>query len=209
MQLTSTSFSDGDSIPGEYCLCLPDPETHATFGPNRNPHLKWTDVPRGTRSFALACIDVTVPTSPEDVNKEDREVPSDLPRGEFFHWVLANLPSTVQSISEGEFAEGVVPHGRDASSGPYGTAQGLNDYTGWFVGDVSMEGDWYGYDGPCPPWNDSLVHHYQFVVWALDVDRLDISGPFSGHDLRDALDGHVLAQASMVGTYTLNPRLLA
>ena len=207
MQLTSNSFKDGDAIPGEHCLCLPDPDSHATFGPNRNPHLAWTGAPDGTSSFAVVCVDVTVPTSPDDVNKEDREVPSDLPRTEFFHWVLANVPASVQSVAEGQFADGVVPHGRDTDTGPHGSSQGINDYTGWFAGDVSMEGDWYGYDGPCPPWNDSLVHHYQFIVYALDVERLDVGGPFNGHDLRGAMEGHILAHASVVGTYTLTPRL--
>ena len=35
-----------------------------------------------------------------------------------------------------------------------------------------MSGDYFGYDGPCPPWNDSIVHHYVFTVYALDVDAV-------------------------------------
>jgi phosphatidylethanolamine-binding protein (PEBP) family uncharacterized protein len=62
--------------------------------------------------------------------------------------------------------------------------------------------------GPAPPWNDSIVHHYVFTVFALDVDRLDVSGDFTGHDVRAAMEGHVLAEASVGGTYTQNPRLL-
>jgi len=47
-----------------------------------------------------------------------------------------------------------------------------------------------------------------FTVFALDVDRLDVEGAFTGHDVRDAMQGHVLAEASIEGTYTQNPRLL-
>ena len=61
-----------------------------------------------------------------------------------------------------------------------GAKQGINDFTGWFAGDAAMSGDYYGYDGPCPPWNDDLLHHYHFRVYALDVPTLGISGRFDG-----------------------------
>ena len=207
MQLISNGFTDGQPIPAEHALCVGDPESHVIVAANTNPHLAWSEVPEGTRSIALICVDVDVPTSADDVNKDDREVPADLPRTDFFHWVVANLPPDLREIEVAEFARGVVPHGRNAASGPHGSVQGINDYTSWFAGDAEMEGDWYGYDGPCPPWNDSLIHHYHFNAYALDVDRLDLSGPFTGQDLRSAMEGHVLADATLVGTYTLNPRL--
>lgn len=55
------------------------------------------------------------------------------------------------------------------------------------------------------PWNDRLLHHYHFTVYALDVDRLALEGPFTGADARAAMQGHVLAQATHVGTYSMNP----
>ena len=70
-----------------------------------------------------------------------------------------------------------------------------------------MRGDYYGYDGPCPPWNDEIVHRYVFTVFALDVAKLDVEGRLTGQQLRAAMQGHVLAQASLTGTYTLNPAL--
>jgi phosphatidylethanolamine-binding protein (PEBP) family uncharacterized protein len=70
-----------------------------------------------------------------------------------------------------------------------------------------MEGDYYGYDGPCPPWNDSLVHHYVFTVYAVDLERLPVEGAFTGPAALAAMEGHALAAAAVVGTYTLNPRL--
>jgi Raf kinase inhibitor-like YbhB/YbcL family protein len=84
---------------------------------------------------------------------------------------------------------------------------GLNDYTGWFAGDSDMEGKYFGYDGPGPPWNDELVHRYQFTVYALDVPRLTIEGEFNGADVLAAIQGHVLDEATITGTYTLNPEV--
>jgi Raf kinase inhibitor-like YbhB/YbcL family protein len=207
MFITSDSFSDGNPIPGHNSFGLPDPDLHVTFAPNKNPHLTWVDVPEGTASLALICHDRDVPTSPEDVNQEGREVPADLPRTDFFHWVVVDLPPSLQHIGEGEFADGVVERGRDAASGPHGCRQGLNDYTNWFAGDPDMEGQYYGYDGPCPPWNDSLIHHYDFTIYALDIPRVPVDGAFTGQDVREAIAGHVLAEATITGTYTLNPRL--
>ena len=207
MHLTSTSFSDGATIPDEFAFCKPDPESHATFAANRNPHLAWTALPDETASLALICHDPDAPTQPDDVNQPDREVPHDLPRADFFHWVVANIPPNLDSIAAGSFADGVVPHGQDVADGPHGCHQGRNDYTGWFAGDPDMEGDYVGYDGPCPPWNDSLVHHYVFTLFALDVEAVDLPAGFTGVQLREAIEGHILDQARLTGTFTLNPRL--
>ena len=207
MQLATSSFSDGEAIPGEFAFCVPDPETHATFAPNRSPALSWEDVPEGTRTFVLICHDRDVPTKPDDVNQEGREVPPDLPRADFFHWVLVDIPNDVRAFAAGEFSNGVTERGKD-QSGPYGARPGVNNYTDWFFGDPDMEGTYYGYDGPCPPWNDSLVHHYQFTLFATDLERCPVDGDFGGPDVRAALEGHVLAEASIMGTYTLNPRLM-
>ena len=46
------------------------------------------------------------------------------------------------------------------------------------------------------------------TVYALDIDRVPVEGKFTGADVRRAIQGHVLAEASLTGTYTLNPRLV-
>lgn len=207
MHLSSTSFSDGQAIPGDFAFCVPDPDGHATFGPNRNPALRWSEVPEGTRTFVLICHDPDVPTKPDDVNQEGREVPPDLPRTNFYHWVLVDLPARVTSIIDGEFCNGVTERGK-AQTGPYGARPGLSNYTDWFSGDPNMDGTYYGYDGPCPPWNDSLIHHYVFTVYATDLERCPVDGAFSGPDVLAAIEENILAKASITGTYTLNPRLM-
>jgi phosphatidylethanolamine-binding protein (PEBP) family uncharacterized protein len=72
-----------------------------------------------------------------------------------------------------------------------------------------MAGSYFGYDGPFPPYNDSLVHHYVFTLYALDVARVPVEGAFDGTQLRAAIAGHVLDAATYSGTYTLNRRLRA
>ena len=205
MKLTTTAFRDGGVIPAEFAFGRPDPKTHVALSANRNPDFAWSGAPAGTKSFALLCVDPDVPSRGDDVNQEGRVVPASLPRVDFFHWVLVDLPPSATSIARGEHAEGVVPHGKPGPAAKHGARHGVNDYTGWFAGDSAMAGDWYGYDGPCPPWNDAIVHRYVFTVYALDVPRLAIEGRFGGADARRAMDGHVLAQASVTGRYALNP----
>jgi Raf kinase inhibitor-like YbhB/YbcL family protein len=207
MRLWSDSFADGSRIPGEYAFAVIDPAQHVRLSANRNPHLAWTEAPTGTRSFAVICHDLDVPSRPDDVNQEGREIPGSLPRVDFFHWVLVDVPASVSAIDAGAYSREVTPRGKGGPAAPNGTRQGVNDYTAWFSGDHDMEGDYYGYDGPCPPWNDSVVHHYVFTVHALDLERVPLDGRFTGAEVRKAIEGHVLASASITGTYTLNPRL--
>lgn len=205
MQLKSNSIVDGAAIAAEFALGKPGEPV--TLAANRSPHLAWSDAPEGTRSFVLSCIDVDVPTRPDDVNQADREVPPDLPRGEFVHWLMIDIPVECGELSAGSCSEGVVPHGKQEPFGPPGARQARNDYSGWFAGDPDMAGDWFGYDGPCPPWNDSLVHHYRFLIQAVDLARLPVADDFDLAAVRAALAGHVLAEAELTGTYTLNKRL--
>ncbi len=209
MRVTSNRFTDGQQIPGEFAFCIADPEHHVCLGANRNPPLAWSGAPVGTLSFAVICHDPDVPSQGDDVNQEGRIVPAALPRVDFFHWVLVDLPPTVNGIREGEFSDEVTPRGKGGPHAAHGARQGINDYTGWFAGDNDMRGDYFGYDGPCPPWNDEIVHHYHFTVFALDVARLAVEGTFTGQQARAAMEGHILAQASIVGSYTLNPALFA
>ena len=84
----------------------------------------------------------------------------------------------------------------------------MNDYTGWFAGNAEMSGRYFGYDGPFPPFNDSLIHHYVFTLYALSIERLPVEDVFTGAQAREALYPHILAEATHSGTYTLNRRLI-
>jgi Raf kinase inhibitor-like YbhB/YbcL family protein len=205
MKISTTAFNDMAAIPGEYAFAVIDAKTHVRLSQNRNPDFAWTDVPVGTRSFALICHDPDVPSSGDDVNKEGRIVPASLPRVDFFHWVLIDLPPTTDGIARGAHSDGVKARGKPGPHAPREGRHGINDYTGWFASDQEMAGDYFGYDGPCPPWNDAIVHHYIFTLYALDVARLSVEGKFTGNDARAAMRGHVLAEAKLTGRYSLNP----
>ena len=203
MKLRSNSFEHGDFLPAEFAFGKTSAEGKIDLSDNKSPHLAWDDLPEGTRSVAILCIDRDVPTKPDDVNQEGRMVPSDLPRAEFSHWVLVDLAPDA-TIEEGAFSDGITAKGKAGPKGPQGTRQGINDYTGWFAGDPDMAGDYYGYDGPCPPFNDSIVHHYYFTAYALDLDRVAVDGKFTAADVKAAIDGHVLGEATLMAKYKIN-----
>ena len=207
MKLVSSGFQNNGAIPGEYAFCVMDPVKHVAMSRNCNPPLSWSEVPAGVRSFVLLCHDYDVPSVGDDVNREGRTIAATLPRVDFYHWVLVDLPADVHSIAAGEFSDGVTAHGKPGPAGPRGTRQGINDYTAWFAGDPDMAGNYHGYDGCCPPWNDEILHHYVFTLYALDIARCAVEGVFKGPDVRAAIQGHVLAEATLTGVYSLNPAL--
>jgi len=203
MKLWSDSFEDAGVMPARLAFGKPHPESHVELSDNRSPHLAWSDLPAGTRSLALVCHDPDAPTVPDDVNREGATVPRELPRADFYHWALVDIPPDAAPLEEGEFSEGVTPGGKSAGEGPRGTRQGANGYTQWFAGDAQMAGTYLGYDGPCPPWNDERIHHYYFTLYALDVERCSVEGEFTAEDVLAAISGHVLGRASIVGSYAL------
>lgn len=200
MQLRSDSFHNGQPIPEQFAFGKPGEPV--ALSDNLSPHLAWKGAPDATRSYVLTCIDTDVPSRGDDVNQADRTVPIDLPRVEFVHWLMANIPVEFVELGEGACSDGIVPRGKRAPAGPPGSVQGKNDYTGWFQGDKDMSGEYLGYDGPCPPWNDERLHHYHFRVYALDTP-LALADGFTLDELRKAMHGHVLAEAEIVGTYAI------
>ena len=200
MKIRSDSFANGAPIPPEFALGARDGERG--FGGNRNPHLAWSEVPDGTRAFALLCIDTDAPTDPALVANGNVDIPSAHPRGDFVHWAVADIPADVREIAAGSCSDGVTRGGKGIGRDA-GGSRGLNDYTAWFAGDAGMGGDWYGYDGPYPPPHDARVHRYFFRMFALDAP-LDLPAGFTAGDVLRAIHGHVLAEAAIHGTYSLH-----
>lgn len=217
MRLWSDSFTEGGAMPAACAFACIDGRQPMRLSTNRNPHLAWEDVPDAAHSLVLLCRDVDAPAVADQVNRPGQRLPAQLPRVDFFHWVLVDIPPELHAIAEGQFAEGVSPHGKPGPLAPVivrnGTEhqlrQGINDYTGWFAGDPDMAGDYYGYDGPCPPWNDERLHAYVFTLYALDIPRFPLEGRFTGADVRQALRGHILDEAQIYCVYSLNPAVVA
>jgi len=206
MKIWSEAWANGEAIPERFAAGRLTVDG-VGFSDNLSPPLDWRDLPAGTKSLVLICHDFDVPSRADDVNRSDREVPADLPRVEFFHWLLVDLPPTVSGFAEGQWSRGFTPRGKPGPATDGAARQGLNDYTRWFADDAAMAGRYFGYDGPFPPFNDSLVHHYVFTLYALDLARLPVEGDFDAEQVRKALTGHVLGAATWSGTYTLNRRL--
>lgn len=206
MKLASHSFSDGGIIPGRCAFAVKAPVGRLALSQNLNPELHWSGVPAGSASLVLLCIDPDAPSpKPEGVNTEGKVLPASLPRGEFVHWVMVDIDPALDRIGEGACGSGITPRGKRQPAGPEGSRQGINSYTAWFAGDQDMEGPYFGYDGPCPPWNDSIPHHYRFELHAVDLARCPVDGEFGLEQVRKAIAGHILASASITGRYALNP----
>lgn len=97
------------------------------------------------------------------------------PRMTWVHWVLYNLPAEPGGLSEGVAAAAL----------PAGTREGSNDWKRT------------GYGGPCPPVGR---HRYFHKLYALDAVLPDLGRPTKAQLLK-AMQGHVLAQAELIGTY--------
>ncbi|HTS18186.1 MAG TPA: YbhB/YbcL family Raf kinase inhibitor-like protein [Verrucomicrobiae bacterium] len=104
----------------------------------------------------------------------------DAPGGSWVHWIAYNVSSSVNA-----FPEDIAKTETGASIA--GLRQGVNDF-----GRV-------GYGGPCPPRGHG-VHHYHFHLYALDTE-LNLAPRVKRSQLESAMQGHVLAQAELVGTY--------
>ncbi len=101
----------------------------------------------------------------------------DAPVGTWVHWVLYGLPATATGLPEKVPARETLPDG---------SKQGLNDFRR------------VGHGGPCPP--PGKPHRYYFKLYALDTD-LSLAPRATKKDLLKAMEGHILAQGELMGTY--------
>lgn len=97
------------------------------------------------------------------------------PEMTWVHWILYNIPPSATSL----------PRGVPEADLPAGTGQGLNDWKR------------RGYGGPCPPIGR---HRYFHKVYALDSRLPDLGAPTKA-DLEEAMAGHILGSAELMGTY--------
>jgi Raf kinase inhibitor-like YbhB/YbcL family protein len=107
---------------------------------------------------------------------DDPDAPDpDAPTMVWVHWVLYNLPPDLTKLAEAV----------DPDALPAGAREGLNDW------------ERTGYGGPCPPIGR---HRYFFKLFALDVGLPDLDEP-TKQDLEESMNGHILAEAMLMGTY--------
>jgi Raf kinase inhibitor-like YbhB/YbcL family protein len=101
----------------------------------------------------------------------------DAPMGTWVHWVLYNLPATTTGLPD------KLP---TSETLPDGSKQGLTDFKRT------------GYGGPCPP--PGKEHRYFFKLYALDTE-LELKPRATKQQLLNAMQGRVLAEASLMGVY--------
>lgn len=142
MKIISNNFNNNGDIPSKF----------SCQGQDIRPHLKWSDFPKETKSFAISVID------------------PDAPMGDFIHWLIYNIPLQTTELDEG----------LNVSSG---TTEVTNDF-----GQKK-------YGGPCPP---SGKHRYFFVVYAIDVEKLD---GLNKNNFLDRVTEHTLDSAELIGLY--------
>jgi Raf kinase inhibitor-like YbhB/YbcL family protein len=101
----------------------------------------------------------------------------DAPRGSYVHWVLYNLPANISALPEAVPTTPTIVEGAE---------QGVN-------GSGKT-----GYQGPCPP--PGPTHHYHFNLYALD-SKLDLPAGATAAEVEQAMKGHVVASAEVIGTF--------
>ena len=149
IKLTSTAFEEGGLIP----------ENYTCDGVDFSPPLAWSGVPEGTESLALIFDD------------------PDAPMGTWVHWILFNIPASVNGLPEN------IPPEREIKTGGM---QGMNDFRK------------IGYGGPCPPGG---THRYYFKLYALDT-VLNLNAGATKAQLIKAMEGHILAKGQLMGKYS-------
>jgi Raf kinase inhibitor-like YbhB/YbcL family protein len=205
LKVSVDTFKNGEMMPNKYAFCAPAAQGHTTPGANFSPSISWSSGPRGTKSYAIILYDTDSPAEQRDkINKEGVSITSAIPRRTFFHWVLVDIPPNIRSLKEGADSDARVVHGKPATPAAAGV-RGLNDYTKVTAHNNATKGQYYGYDGPCPPWNDQVVHHYHFAVFALSAKTLDLPQDFDGAAVLEVMKDKILAQGEVVGLYTQNP----
>ena len=149
MSVTSPAFADGARIPSK----------HTGEGEDVSPAIEWSNPPEGTQAFAVIC--------------HDPDAPLVAPGGTygFVHWVLYNIPASVNGLDEGtgEYTSGTSDFGRS------------------------------GWGGPMPP-NGHGVHRYYFWVLALN-GAVDLEPGLTLWQLLQRVEANVIGMNRLVGTY--------
>jgi len=203
LKIKVDSIKQGGMIPTKFAFCQAAATGHIEPGKDISPRISWSAGPKGTQSYAVIVTDTDSPKENRDkMNKEGMTVPGSTPRQTFYHLVLVDIPANVRALKEGAASKARVVHGKPASETKIGVP-GLMDFSKVFAANDALKGKYYGYDGPCPPWNDEIsAHHYHFMVYALSVKSLGLPADFDGPATLDAMKDKVLAQGKFEAAYS-------
>ena len=160
MKLWSDSWSNGERIPARYACGRLDGADGAAFSDNVNPHL---GLERAAGGDAIAGPDLPRlrRAEPRRRRQPGRARDPGRPAARRLLPLAARRHAGQRARDRGGRVQPRLHAARQAGSGGHGAGldgarQGINDFTGWFAGNPELAGDYFGYDGPFPPWNDSL-----------------------------------------------------
>lgn len=145
--LATNAFLDTGSLPVLYTC----------DGRDLSPQLTWSNVPAKTKTFALIVSD------------------PDAPGGEWYHWVVYDIPKSVTKFEEGV---STLPGGALAGKNSWGKAR---------------------YSGPCPP--KGSLHTYVFTLYALDT-KLSVPAGADAKTILDLIKSHTVQQAKLTAAYS-------
>jgi Raf kinase inhibitor-like YbhB/YbcL family protein len=144
--------------------------------------------------------DPDVPADLSALNKEGTTIAEEVPRMEFTHWVLVDIPASLTSLAEGTDGDGLQTGGLPLERTDHGR-RGQNGFAAFL-----KDGPRGGYMGACPPFNDARIHRYRVTVYALDTDRLHLPEVFTRADLLAAAKGHIVSSGWAELIYTINAK---
>ncbi len=131
-------------------------------GKNISPQLHWENAPAGTKSFAVTVYDPDAPTG-----------------SGWWHWVVFNIPDSVDTLKTGASGSKQMPVGAIESSTSYGAQ---------------------GFGGACPPEGDK-PHRYIFTVHALDIAKIEQDAKARPELIGFFINSHAIAKASIMAYY--------
>ena len=167
-------------------------------GANLSPNLFWDNAPDGTKSFALLCVDIDVPTDFTNANKPGVFIEAIQKRTNFVHWMICNIPASIHALPKGFMNKYQVINSFKAEN----LVHGLTDYKKRY-GDKAV-----GYWGPCGPVNDTRIHRYIFRLYALNVETLSLENGFSYDQFIAEVEKHSIALTNVIGLYCRNQLML-
>ncbi len=201
------ALKSGHLISTKYAFCMADGHGGAGAAPDLSPRIAWSKGPAGTKSYAVIVYDTDSPAEHREwMNQQGQTLTAANKRKIYFHMVLVDVPAKVTTLAEGAESNARVLHGKQAPA-KIGV-HGANTFTQATAASDALRGTYYGYDGPCSPWNDTNAHHYHFTVYALSVASLGLSGDFGGEAAIAAMQGKVLAQGELLGVFSTDPAVI-
>ena len=151
-KLTSKELKNNEVLPNAQVF-----NGYGCNGGNVSPQLSWINPPENTKSFAIICHD---PDAPRENG--------------WYHWLVVNIPSKVNSIEKaGKIA---------------GATETMTDF------------ETIGFGGACPPVGHG-IHHYNFTVYALDVDKINVKNTDKPKKVEEAILKHAIAKSTITGLY--------